>query len=132
MALPDYVVYPAIFDDQHHDGNYTVTFPDVPDTVTQGETLTAAFKNAPDALAIALLDRRRYPQATDPKVVQVEYPDAVVSLVGVDMKRARRRADNRTVRKNVTVPMDLAELAKKRGINFSRTLAEALELKLED
>ncbi|WP_225352061.1 type II toxin-antitoxin system HicB family antitoxin [Secundilactobacillus similis] len=44
MALPDYVVYPAIFDDQHHDGNYTVTFPDVPDTVTQGETLTAAFK----------------------------------------------------------------------------------------
>lgn len=132
MALPDYVVYPAIFDYRDDDGTYTVTFPDVPDTVTQGATMTDAFKSAPDALAIALIDRRRYPQATDMKVVQADHPEAVVSLVGVDMRRARRRADNRTIRKNVTVPMDLAELAKKRGINFSRTLTEALELKLED
>lgn len=32
----DYLFYPAIFDNRDNDGYYTVTFPDVPDTIAQG------------------------------------------------------------------------------------------------
>ena len=70
MKKADYVLYPAIFDNRDNDGSYTVTFPDVPDTVTDGETLTEAFKNAPDALAVALPDYKKYPTPTPIEQVQ--------------------------------------------------------------
>ena len=47
------------------------------------------------------------------------------------MKLARRRARDVTVRKNVTIPISLAEEASAKDINFSATLTEALEEKLQ-
>lgn len=126
MAKPDYVVYPAIFDNEDNNGYYTVTFPDILDTATDGKTLDEAVKNAPDAIAVALPDYDPYPTPTDIAKVQAANPNKIVSLVGVDMKRAR----DATVRKNVTVPLSLANAAKEQGINFSETLTEALEEKL--
>ncbi|WPC16967.1 type II toxin-antitoxin system HicB family antitoxin [Pediococcus inopinatus] len=131
MTKPNYVVYPAVFDNENNDGYYTVTFPDIPDTATDGKTLVEAIKNAPDALAIALPDYSKYPKPTPVEQVQLSNPGKLVNLIGVDMKAARRKAKNVTVRKNVTIPMSLATAAKEKGINFSETLTEALEEKLE-
>lgn len=130
MAKPNYVIYPAVFDNVDNDGYYTVTFPDIPDTVTQGKTLTEAVKNAPDALAVALPDYPKYPEPTPIDRVQADNPESIVSYVGVDMKKARQRARDVTVRKNVTIPQSLAREAEVQGINFSATLTEALEAKL--
>ncbi|MGX7021887.1 type II toxin-antitoxin system HicB family antitoxin [Pediococcus ethanolidurans] len=130
MNKPNYVVYPAVFDNVNNDGYYTVTFPDVPDTVTDGKTLEEAIKNAPDALAVALPDYKEYPMATSLNKVQASNPGLIVSYVGVDMKAARRKSRDATVRKNVTIPMSLAEKAQTQDINFSATLTEALEEKL--
>lgn len=130
MDKPNYLVYPAVFDNRDNDGYYTVTFPDVPDTVSQGKTLEEAVKNAPDALAVALPDYKEYPSPTPLAKVQANNPDVVVSLVGVDMLAARRKVRDVTIRKNVTIPQSLAKEAKAAGINFSETLTEALEAKL--
>ncbi|MCD8230824.1 MAG: type II toxin-antitoxin system HicB family antitoxin [Clostridiales bacterium] len=51
---------------------------------------------------------------------------SVVSLVDVDLSEYRRRMDNRTVRRNVTLPNWLNLEAEKAQINVSRVLQEAL------
>lgn len=130
MKKPDYVIYPAIFDNRDNDGYYTVTFPDIPNTVSQGKNLAEAVKEAPDAIAVALPDYPKYPDPTPIEEVRAANPGCIVSLVGVDMKKARRRTRDVTVRKNVTIPMSLANQAKKEQINFSQVLTEALEDKL--
>ncbi len=130
MEKTNYLVYPAVFDNRSNAGYYTVTFPDVPDTIAQGKTLEEAVRNAPDALAVALPDYAHYPVPTPLNQVQEHNPGLLVSLVGVDMRAARRRVRDVTIRKNVTIPQSLAAEAKAAGINFSETLTEALEAKL--
>ena len=53
-----------------------------------------------------------------------------MSLVDIDFKEYRRKIDNKTVRKNVTLPNWLNKEAEKAHINVSRVLQEALMLKL--
>lgn len=53
-----------------------------------------------------------------------------LTLVDVDIDAYRRKLDNRTVRKNLTVPSWLCEKAEQAGINFSGVLQEALKQKL--
>ncbi|GAQ02228.1 hypothetical protein NBRC111452_2071 [Companilactobacillus farciminis] len=48
----------------------------------------------------------------------------------IDMEEYRRN-NPKTVRKNVTVPEYLVVLGKKKNINFSAVLTEALKNKLE-
>ena len=53
-----------------------------------------------------------------------------VSLVDIDFTEYRRRADNKTVRRNVTIPNWLNQEAEKAHINVSRVLQEAHMVKL--
>ena len=55
----------------------------------------------------------------------------IVSLVDVDLAEYRRMIDNKTVRRNVTLPNWLNIQAEKAGINVSRVLQEALMAKLD-
>ncbi|KIO93765.1 hypothetical protein ADT67_12550 [Levilactobacillus brevis] len=130
MVKRELLVYPAVFDNEENNGYYTVSFPDVPNTVTQGKTLEEAFTNTGDALGVALLDYATYPKASDLLAVQKANPGKPVSLVSVDMAAVRRRVKNTTVRKNVTIPQMLAEEADEHGINYSEVLREALQHKL--
>lgn len=56
--------------------------------------------------------------------------ESFVSLVDIDFAEYRRRADNKTVRWNVTIPSWLNQEAEKAHINVSRVLQEALMAKL--
>lgn len=64
-----------------------------------------------------------------PRQAQLE-PDDILSLVDVDFDAYRRANDMRTVRKNVTLPTYLNELAVKAGVNFSQVLQEGLKQRL--
>lgn len=55
----------------------------------------------------------------------------LVSLVDVDLVAYRRMQDNKTVRRNVTIPNWLNQEAEKAHINVSKVLQEALMTKLE-
>ena len=54
----------------------------------------------------------------------------IVSLVDVDLVMYRSRLDNKTVRRNVTLPNWLNQEAEKSHINVSKVLQEALMAKL--
>jgi Uncharacterized conserved protein len=62
------VAYPAIFDDSlNRPGEYTVTFPDVPSAITDGNNIAEALVNAAEVLGLELYDAKTLPEPTDIK-----------------------------------------------------------------
>lgn len=57
--------------------------------------------------------------------------EGIVSLVDVDLDIYRRRIDNKTVRRNVTLPNWLNQEAEAANLNVSRVLQDALMQKLK-
>ncbi|HFI0448244.1 TPA: type II toxin-antitoxin system HicB family antitoxin [Streptococcus suis] len=122
------LLYPAIFTP---DGQYTmVTFPDIPEAITQGKDFDEAYTMALEVLGFALEDYLEYPKATPIQELKKQYPDDDIALVAIDMLAYKKKYQSKKVRKNVTIPEWLNELAEEHNINFSQVLTEALELKL--
>lgn len=125
------VAYPAILDDsQNEKGLYTVTFPDVPGAISQGKGVPQALANGSDALGLMLYDEENLPVVSDLSKVQQDFPNALVTLIFSDLEKAKTTVKKPTVKKNTTIPADLALKAEKAGINFSQVLTQALEAKL--
>ena len=123
------VVYPVILS-KDKDG-YFVTIPDF-DINTEGKTLEEAIFMARDAIGINGLqledEGKKLPEPFSTK--KKKKKDDIETLVDVDLTEYRRKHDNRTVKKNCTIPYYLNVEAEKAGINFSRLLQEALKQKL--
>lgn len=123
------LLYPAIF--KHGDTAITVTFPDIPEAITQGKDMNEAYQMAVEVLGFTLEDYQEYPQASSTSRVQADNPDADVALVSIDMDAYLRKYRSKKVRKNVTIPEWLNNLAEENKLNFSQVLTEALESKLQ-
>lgn len=122
------LLYPAIFTP---DSEYiVVTFPDVPEAITQGKDIQEAYEMAVEVLGFALEDYEEYPQASSVSDLKEQYPNADIALIGIDMLAYMRKYHSKKVRKNVTIPEYLNDLAEDKNLNFSQVLTEALELKL--
>lgn len=133
-------VYPVIFTPLH-DQKDTVLV-EVPDLkiLTEGYGMPDAIYMARDAIGLKGIDYedegRELPQASELKSIDptngtfAEDGEGYVSLVDIDFTEYRRRADNRAVRRNVTIPNWLNQEAEKAHINVSRVLQEALMTKL--
>ena len=116
-------VYPAIF---HEEEGYWVEFPDLPGCQTYGDDLNATVKCAQEALAGYLLtmlaEERKVPVPTHiQKINQIE--QGFVTLVSCDIDQYR---DSKAVKKTLTIPAWLNDLAIERNFNFSQILQEAL------
>ncbi len=134
--------YPAVFV-REKTGGYSVIFPDLNETATDGESLDDAIKNAIDCMAGYIVglkeDGEPIPQASprnavDPaKVlsdVDDDYQEAFVNLVAVDAEEYAKAHFYKSVKKTLTIPKWLNDAAVAAGINFSGTLQEALKAKL--
>lgn len=122
------VVYPATFT---QDGEYIfVEFPDVEGAFTQGENIQEAYEMAEEVLGVILADSKNYPLASSVQEITQSYPNSDVALVGVDIDAFRRKYRSKTVRKNITLPEWLNELAVSEKINVSQVTTEALKEKL--
>ncbi len=132
--MPKYI-YPAIFDPNENNG-YTVTFPDLPGCITEGDTVDEALLLAAEAMALHLYGMERdgdeIPQPTKPTDVSLEdtIPGAFVTLIQTHTEPIRDELLNRSVKKTLTVPQWLNDEAESAGINFSQTLQYALKEKL--
>ena len=122
------VTYPAIFKPIAKDV-YFISFPDVKGAITEGHGLADAFDMASDALATVLFDEKEFPKMTDPSKIKVNDEGTFVALVSADLSKAASNFE-KTIRKNVTVPLNLATEAEKHHLNFSKVLTEALRKKL--
>lgn len=125
------VAYPAILDDSENPkGMYTVTFPDVPGAISQGMGVPEAMANGSEALGLMLYNEEKLPNISDIKEIQKENQGSLVTMIFSDLAEAKKHVKTPMVKKNTTIPGDLAQKAEEAGINFSKTLTEALEQKL--
>lgn len=123
------LVYPALFT---QDGDYIlVTFPDIPEAITQGKDIQEAFEMATEVLGFALEDYKEHPKPTSPSDLKEQFPDSYIALIQIDMLAYMKKYHANKVRKNVTIPEWLNELAEENNVNFSQVLTEALEMKLQ-
>lgn len=131
------LVYPIILTPYgDHSGGYVVTAPDMPGLVTGGGNLSEALDMAVDAASgwvlTELEEGRHEPHATNIADVKPEEPDAVVTLVSLDMDAYAEKYGKKSVRKNVTIPAWLDTFGEQHGINYSRVLREGLEQRYRD
>ena len=67
----------------------------------------------------------------DEKEVEEALKNSFKSLVGLDFQKYLKEVNVKSIRKNVTIPSWLNEVAKRNNINFSKVIQEELERELE-
>lgn len=111
------------------DGKCYAKIPDISGCVTTGKDIEDAVEQITDALSGCLLvwedQGLDIPQPTPQAHVPHDKED-VLTLVSVDTIAYRAKTDTRAVRKNVSIPAWMANLAERRGINCSKVLQDAL------
>lgn len=120
--------YPAIFHESD-EGGFWITFPDIPECMTQGDDMQQAYEMAVDALGLAITSREKekqeLPAPSAPcKITTAENEFCVV--IEFDMLAYKKRTNSKAVKKTLSIPEWLNEEATALGINFSQVLQEAL------
>ena len=123
-------IYPIILHPEK-EGGYSVDVPDL-EIGTQGETVAECIDMARDAIGLWGICRQddHKPIPAPTTLTPQCGKDDLVTLVDVDFDAYRRANDMRAVRKNVTLPSWLCDLAEKSGVNFSQVLQDGLRAKL--
>lgn len=125
--------YPALFH-KAEEGGFWISFPDIPECLTQGDDMENAYEMAVDALGLALecreQEKQPIPAASDPTLITPE-PDAFLVVIEFDMSAYKKRTGSRAVKKTLSIPEWLNEKAMSMGLNFSQILQEALIAKIQ-
>ena len=123
------LVYPAVFEPWENESGFTVTVPDLPGCVTEGDNLADAISMAQDAASGWVLDEledgKPVPKATAIRDISLE-GNAFISLLSLDMDAYAAKYGSKAVRKNLTIPAWLNTFAESHQINFSQVLTDAL------
>lgn len=118
------LTYPAIFTLENNE--YWVEFVDLKGCFSDGKTLAEAMENAKEAMGLFLEDLSEYPKCTtDIKSIKLE-DNQIVSFVSVDLEEHKRKYENKSVKKTLSIPAWLNTLAEKEHVNFSQILQKAL------
>lgn len=125
--------YPALFH-KAEEGGFWVSFPDIPECLTQGDDMTQAYEMAVEALGLALTSRENehqpLPSPSDPTEIVPESNTFLV-VIEFDMLAYKKRNNSRAVKKTLSIPEWLNEAAIAMDINFSQVLQEALLAKIQ-
>lgn len=125
--------YTAVFIPTEDGAEFYASIPDLPGCVTTGDSIEDAVEQITDAASLWLVSAEdkglSIPAATPQSRLRQE-EGCVFSLVRVDTIAYRSLTDTRAVRKNVSLPAWMANLADQRGINCSQLLQESLRAKL--
>lgn len=124
--------YPAIFH-KAEEGGYWISFPDIPECLTQGDNMEQAYEMAVDALGLAISSRYQQkediPIPSEPENISVN--DGFLVIVEFDMLAYQKRNNAKAVKKTLSIPQWLNEEANAMNINFSQVLQEALLTKIQ-
>lgn len=122
--------YPVIL--KRTDDGYYVEIPDF-DSGTQGKCIVDAIEMARDAIGLMGIDLqddgKKIPEPNS-QSFETEQGD-IVTLVDIDFSEYRKKIDNRSVKKNCTIPYWMSVQADKIGVNYSRLLQEAIQRELD-
>ncbi|MGX7112537.1 type II toxin-antitoxin system HicB family antitoxin [Gemella cuniculi] len=112
-----------------------ITFPDLKGCITFGDNLEEALYMSKDALEGYLLvledEKKNIPKSSTYQELQSNLNEnQQLQLINVDTEFVRRKEENKSVNKMVTLPKWLVDLGKERKVNFSQVLQQALKNEL--
>lgn len=122
-------IYAAVF--KQEDDKVYVSFPDLPGCITSGEDMSEAYEMAVDAANLWVTSavenlHEQVPKATP--IEQIECGDGErVMLIQIDTEDYLRKTETKAVRRTVSIPSWMDQIAQKRGISLSKVLQEALK-----
>lgn len=140
--------YPALFMKYKKNNSYSIYFPDL-DKMTDGKDLNDAMYMANDLLALVIFsmteDKMKIPapskiDAINPKEIinniqndfsekekkDNEISEYFVNYVSIDVEEYAKKYITKYDKKTLTIPHWLNVKAQEKGINFSKTLTDAL------
>lgn len=125
----DRYIYVAIF--AKEDEYYNVSFPDLPGCYTYGKTIEEAYSMAKEALELHLYgmeeDGDCVPVPTVGESIIVNESNSFTTLIEAYMPLVRNQMLNKAVKKTLTIPKWLNDLAEEHNINFSQLLQDSLK-----
>lgn len=124
--------YPAVFH-KAEEGGFWVSFPDIPECLTEGDDMALAYEMAFDALGLAISDKLQnnepLPTPSSFEDISVD-EDSFLAIIEFDKLAYNKKHNSRAVKKTLSIPEWLNEEAIARGVNFSQVLQEALMQKI--
>ena len=127
FIMKDRYSFIAVFDVE--DDGISVEFPDLPGCLPCAETMEEALKNAQEALGLHLWgleqDNEEIPEPTPIQNIKLE-KNQVPAVIEVFMPSFRDKLNNRFVKKTLSLPAWLADMADKDGVNCSKVFQNAL------
>lgn len=124
----DYYIYPAIFD--YADDGISISFPDLPGCISCGKTDEEALYMAKDALGLYIAcseeDNEELKKPSKLNEIKLDKNQRVV-LIEVNMPLFRESVQNASVKKTLTIPKWINDLAERNNINFSQLLQLAIK-----
>jgi predicted RNase H-like HicB family nuclease len=127
-------IYTAIFTPIDDESGYYAKVPDLPGCITTGKNLSDAINQITDAMSAWLVvaeDEGLNINSATPQSQLKSSDSDICSLIFADTIDYRAKTDNHAVRKNVSLPCWMANLADKRGINCSQVLQDSLRALLD-
>lgn len=129
--MKEKLFYPAIFHKEKQ--GYWVSFPDIPEALTEGDNMQEAYEMAVDCLGLALSvkadENEVFPTPSIPENIQLNSGEFLV-VIEFDFLDYKKRTNAKAVKKTLSIPEWLNREALDKGINFSQVLQEALVAKL--
>jgi len=123
----DRYIFPAIF--EYDSDGITVTFPDLLGCITFGLNDEEAVMMAKEAMALHLYglekDEIRIPAATRVNEITLDKSQTTI-LIEVWMPPFRYEMDHQSVKKTLTIPRWLDDVAKEHKVNYSHLLQDAI------
>ena len=124
-------IYPVVIRDEG-DG-LLITFPDFPNQVTEADTEESAIIAAQEVLALCISDNEEMgndnPIPTEQDKINLENGEKLI-YVHVWMPYFRRVEKVVYVKKTLTIPKWIDEMAKAKNVNFSAILVKGLKAEL--
>ena len=127
--MKDTYTFPCIIKFDQEDKIYYVRFPDIDEAFTDGDSLREAIYNAQEVLGLVIYERekmgREIPNATESMIKTGD--NESLSYISVWMPLVRDRIEEKSVKKTLTIPKWLNDLAEENNVNFSQLLQVAIK-----
>ena len=119
--------YPAVFTKE--EVGFSVKFPDFPGCYTEGDTIEEAYKMSAYAIGLYVQNKENnfvFPKASAPDSIKLEKDEFIV-LVEFNLIEYLKNTSDKAVKKTLTIPSWLNNLAEHNNVNFSNVLQNALK-----
>ena len=118
--------YPAIFTTE--EVGFSVRFPDLPGCYSEGDTIEEAYRMSASAIGLYAQNEDGnfvFPEASAPNNFSLEENEFLV-LIEFDLMEYLKNTSDKAVKKTLTIPSWLNNLAEQNNVNFSNVLQNAL------